>query len=147
MKILKILLALLAIILVFSNLGAANLISEWQSYEHNDFIIVYPVGYETQAEKTLYYLTKYKSKIDKITGNDVDQKVYLLLQDVGLKSNGYANPIQMKINLYTTPPLTNSALSGYKSWLREVGIHEYTHISQLTSSRDGAEVTTTIFGQ
>ena len=120
---------------------------DWKTYQSNQFTVFYPPGYEYQAQQTLYYLEKYSSLIDNITGNKGSKNIYVVIQDVGLLANGYANPTQFKINLYTNNPLTDSSLNAYESCQRQVNVHEYTHISQMTNNKGLANNFTTIFGQ
>lgn len=145
----KIVIGLGVILLLFlvSVPTMATYVWDWKTYQTNQFTIFYPKGYDYQARQTLYYLEKYNSQIDDLTGNKKDKHIYVVIQDVGLLANGYANPVQGKINLYTTNPMTDSVLNAYESWERQVNVHEYTHISQMTNNQGLANGLTTIFGQ
>ena len=60
-------------------------------------------------------------------------KTIVVLQDIGLYTNAYANGLKNKISIFTTIPETDSQLGNYENWFRTVGIHEYTHIAQMTN--------------
>ncbi|QTL99066.1 hypothetical protein GM661_14415 [Iocasia frigidifontis] len=137
---------LFLIIIPVSSIGLATSISDWKTYETDDFIIFYPQGYEAQAKETLYYLSKYKSKVDTLTGNDNKIKTRIVIQDSGLLTDGEADPISVKISIFTCNPELFSNMISYDSWLRLVSVHEYTHISQMTNSSGTASSLTKIFG-
>ncbi|GAB6098633.1 hypothetical protein JCM16358_05120 [Halanaerocella petrolearia] len=121
-------------------------IFDWKSYETDEFILFYPASYQRHAEEVLYYLKKNKSNVMDLTGNQRDFKTTVILQNTGLTSNGYAQPLRTKISLFTTSPPSNSILSSYQSWLRLISIHEFTHISQLTNYSGAAADSADLFG-
>ncbi|PRX27442.1 hypothetical protein BX659_11631 [Orenia metallireducens] len=143
-KIFLFLLLILVLINISMTAFAAS-IFDWKTYETDDFIVFYQEGYEYQAEQTLYYLEKYHSKIDSVTGNDKNFKTCIVLQDMGLEVDGEADPLPVKISIVTNNPQMGPLLS-YDSWLRMVSVHEYTHISQMTNTKGTASVLTKIFG-
>ncbi len=111
-------------------MGAAG---GWQAYESENFVLFYPEGYERQALEALYYLENYRSSIMELAGNKRNFKTIVVLQDIGLYTNAYANGLKNKISIFTTIPETDSQLGNYENWFRTVGIHEYTHIAQMTN--------------
>jgi len=122
---------------------------DWQYYETDDFIVFYPKGYEWQGTEVLYYLEKYQSEVREVTGNSAQFKTTIVLQDMGNESNGMADPITTKIDIYTNNPATYSSLSGLESahsWLRSVSVHEFTHISQMTNVSETAKKLVHLFG-
>ncbi|SNY21037.1 hypothetical protein SAMN06265827_10692 [Orenia metallireducens] len=136
------------IILGFTvNVSAAVL--DWKYYETDDFIVFYPKGYEWQGTEVLYYLEKYQSEVREVTGNSAQFKTTVVLQDMGNESNGMADPITTKIDIYTNNPSTYAAMSGLEnghSWLRSVSVHEFTHISQMTNTSGTVGVLARLFG-
>ncbi|MTI59661.1 MAG: hypothetical protein FH762_06670 [Firmicutes bacterium] len=145
-RILLTFLLLLFMTISVSSVGLAISISDWKIYETDDFIVFYPQGYEEQAKETLYYLSKYKSKVDTLTGNDNEIKTRVVIQDSGLLTDGEADPISVKISIFTCNPELFSNMISYDSWLRLVSVHEYTHISQMTNNSGTASSLTKIFG-
>ncbi len=119
---------------------------EWQSFESDNFIIFFPQDYENQARELTYYLEKHAPEIEDLTGNQIDDRIVLTLEDTGLLTNGFADPINTRIGIFTNNPDAFSGLASYESWLRMVGIHELTHILHMNNVSGGSELTTAIFG-
>lgn len=140
---------LLSFVLVFAfcQLPAhADQVYSWKVYETDHFVVFYPAGYEFQAKEVAYYLENSLPRANVITGNDREGKTRIILQDIGLESNGYTNPYDNKIGLFTNSPLPGSELSGYQSWFRLVSGHELTHMRQLTNYSGAASLLPKIFG-
>lgn len=73
-KIIFIVLLLFVVIVTISSIGLAMSVFDWKTYETDNFIIFYPEGYEEKAEQTLFFLEKYRSKVDLVTGNNKNFK-------------------------------------------------------------------------
>ncbi len=101
---------------------------QWRAIESENFRIAYPAGFEAQAKHAASWIETYRDSINALTGWE-PKKVWLVLEDIGMSVNGFANPVSSEIHLFTTPP-TGYNLST-KDWMRTVGVHEYTHISSL----------------
>lgn len=141
------LLLVFVLVFVFCQLPAqAGQVYNWQVYETDHFVIFYPEGYEFQVKEVAYYLEKSLPRANQITGNDREGKTRIILQDIGLVSNGYTNPYDNKIGLFTNSPLPGSELSGYQSWFRLVSGHELTHMRQITNYSGTAALLPKIFG-
>jgi len=128
--------------------GSAQAIDiwEWQSYESDHYEVFFPEGYQSQAVEILYYLEKHRSEISNLTGNKLDYKIHLTLEDIGLFTNGYANPVFNKMGIFTNNPASIAGRANYENWLRRLGIHELTHMAHLQNISGGSEITTKIFG-
>ncbi|WP_018248451.1 gluzincin family metallopeptidase [Orenia marismortui] len=138
---------ILIIVFLSSSINVVNAnILNWRTYETEDFLIFYPQGYEWQAKETLYYLEKNKDKIKRLTGNEEDFQTHVVIQDIGMVSNGYANPLNYKLGIYTNNPATDSRISGIEDWFRYLNVHEFTHMSHLTNTSGSAETLSNIFG-
>lgn len=146
----NIILILLIIILLFIAFPKSDVLARWQqewsSYETENFVIFFPDSYEYQARELLFYLEEYVDEIVELTGKEIEDKIYLNLEDMGLLPNGFADPINKRMAIFAGNPDTRSRLAHYESWLRMVGIHELTHILHLTSSSGYSDFTTGIFG-
>ncbi len=118
----------------------------WQSYETDNFEVFFSDGYQSQAMETLYYLEEYRSEIADLTGNKLDYKMHLTLEDIGLFTNGYANPVFNKMGIFTNNPASIAGRATYENWLRRLSIHELTHMAHLQNISGGSEITTRIFG-
>lgn len=103
-------------------------VTRWRSLESEHFRIVYPEAYEDMARHAASWIETERETINNLTGWDPG-KVWLVIEDVGMGVNGFANPVGADIHLFSTPP------GGFdlstRDWMRTVGIHEYTHISSI----------------
>ena len=103
-------------------------VTRWRMLESENFRLVYPRGYEDQARHAVEWIETERENINDLTGWDPG-KVWVVIEDVGMGVNGFANPVGSEIHLFTTPP------SGFdistRDWMRSVGVHEYTHISSI----------------
>ena len=125
---------LLSFIIVFLS-GSSNVSAlEWKKYESDNFLVFYPKNYDFQAKETIYYLEKEREKIAKLTGNNMSEKIVVVVEDRGQFSNGYADNINNKIGIFTYPPGSNSNLSTYENWYRFLTTHELTHLGHLTNT-------------
>ena len=146
MKKIVIILFVLLIILGLNLTSEASSITDLEAYESDNFVVFYPVGYEFQARETLYYLEKHLPEIEELTGGELDGKIPVSIEDIGAISNGYADPVNNKIGVFTNQPKTGSNLSTYESWYRMLNVHELIHIAHLNNSSDYAELQTDLFG-
>ncbi|WP_408956546.1 hypothetical protein [Natroniella sp. ANB-PHB2] len=119
---------------------------DWYTYGTDNFLLFYPTGYEYQAQETIYYLEKYRSEVMELTGNQDDIKVKVVLGDLGLFTNGYADPVDGKMGIFTNNPSSRSGLSDYENWYRLVNVHELVHIAQMTNTSGASDLTTSVFG-
>ncbi len=118
---------------------------DWKMYETEHFVVFFHEGNEFQAQETAYYLEQQLPRIIQITGNDRNFKTRIVIQDIGIESNGYTNPFFNKIGIYTNSP-TNGDLSGYQNWFRLVSGHEETHMRQILNYSGSGAVMPTILG-
>ncbi len=102
--------------------------TRWQVAESENFRLVYPRGYEDQARHAVSWLETERENINTLTGWDPG-KVWVVIEDVGMGVNGFANPVGSEIHLFTTPPWGLDIST--RDWMRSVGVHEYTHISSI----------------
>jgi len=100
-------------------------------FEHAD--VVYPEGYEKNAELVGKIFENVRQQVIDLIGNDPG-RITIILQDKGTVSNGFTNPILHKtITLYTWPPESwmNFELP-LEDWYTYLIIHEFTHMVHLT---------------
>ena len=116
--------------------------TNWQTIETDKFIIYYPTGYDWEANQVLQNLEYYRDNIVKLTGNDPG-KIPIVIEDLGIWPNGYADPWQNKIHIYTY----TSGDDHTQSWFRRVAIHEFTHIGHLANVKGGAKLMRCLFGK
>ena len=116
--------------------------TNWQTIETDKFIIYYPTGYDWEANQVLQNLEYYHDNIVKLTGNDPG-KIPIVIEDLGIWPNGYADSWQNKIHIFTY----TSGDDHTQSWFRRVAIHEFTHIGHMANVKGGAKLIRCLFGK
>ncbi len=123
--------------------------SDWQMLETNNFEIFYKSGNENKAREALSVLTAYRDEVKKLSGKEI-KKLRIVIEDIGMFSNGFSDPLNPNIHLFTYPPSANlfglPILGLLENWWRSVGTHEAIHIGQLTQSGGTPGILTTAFG-
>ena len=99
---------------------------------NDNFLIYYPSGYKEEALMVFNYLNYYKPHVDSLTGNN-PKKTFVVIEDIGLASNGFADPTRYATHLFSNIPYPDFRFGTMRGWWREVSVHEYTHISHLTN--------------
>jgi len=136
---------LITIILIIMSINMMGSILDWKVKETEEFMVFYHEGFEKQADETIFYMEKYSNKIKELTGNKEKFKTRVVLQDPGIVSNGYADPMNYKISVFTNNPESSSDLAG-NNWYRMVGVHELIHINQMTNTSGFAKNMTGMLG-
>lgn len=146
MRRLPILLGYMLLFLLVMAVRTDAMTLEWKVYETEHFAIYFPAGYQYPAQETAYYLETLLPRVEKLTGNDRREKIRILIQDVGMDSNGYTEPVSGKIGIFTNGPTSGGSLSAYQSWSRLVSGHELTHMYHLTNYSGAGAVLPFLFG-
>jgi hypothetical protein len=102
----------------------------WSSYKTDQFTVLYFDGYEKQALELLSAMERNKTVPETITGNKC-RNLPLVLEDFGQVSNGVTDPIHNVIHDF----VYYDGAPGVENWMRNVGLHEYTHMCQLQESK------------
>jgi hypothetical protein len=110
--------------------GAAG----WRSLSSDAFLVLYPDGRESEALEALAVLEQERAYVQGIVGGRT-RRVTVVIQDLGIESNGLTDPTFHRILLFPTASGAGD-LSFYQSWWRLLGVHEYTHWQHL-SARGG----------
>ncbi len=129
----KILLILLT--LLFSQVLTAYF--DWQCVKTDQFTVFYGPGFEERARYLLATLENNKQIPERITGNRLAW-VPVLLEDAGEYNQGYADPAYFRMSVFN--------YEYNEPWFRMVGIHEYTHMLQMTETRGIPTAFTFLFG-
>lgn len=103
----------------------------WEGFETKHFVIYFPPGREGEALRALTYLENYYERVGYLTGN-YRRKTIVVIQDMGLYSNGFTDPFVPSIHLFVSPPYPSPEFGAMRSWWREVSIHEFTHAAHLS---------------
>jgi hypothetical protein len=118
--------------------------SLWMTLKTEAFTVFYPEGREQQATEILQVLEYYRGYTKDLVGGST-RRVAIVLEDVGVRSNGLTDVAYHRILLFRSPP-SSGALAFHQNWWRLVGVHEYTHWQHL-SARDGLPaLLTALFG-
>lgn len=141
---------LFCFLLVIALTGAAGPASassfDWKTYESEHFLLYYMPGYEWQAQQTIYYLEQHRPGIARLTGNTHMGKTSIVLQDVGIDSNGWADNMRNQISIFTNSPGSTETLSNAQNWFHFVSGHELTHIGQLNTYSEAGAVLPILLG-
>lgn len=128
------------ILLCFSLAAQAR---DWRTVKTDNFIVYYLPGYEQQARQVLAIMEEYRPQVEALTGNKV-RYFPVVLEDVGMVSNGFTNPVLPSIHLYRASPRSPT---GVENWWAYVGVHEYTHALHLTKAGGLASAMRSFFGE
>ena len=126
---------------LFCSLPAFSL---WKTLETEAFTVFYPNGREQEARQILEVLEHYRSYAGGLVGAPL-RRVAVVLEDVGMQSNGLTAPVFHRILLFPSPP-SDGRLGYHQSWWRLLGVHEYTHWRHLSAARGFPGFLTALFG-
>src|SRR5690554_1927293 len=103
---------------------------DWKTLKTECFTVFYQPGFEEQATEVLQVLEYYRPKVEELTGN---RRIHLpiVINDLGILTNGLANPVYNYIHLFCYPPASGQ-IGTVEDWNAMVAVHEYTHILQMT---------------
>ena len=118
--------------------------SLWKTLKTEAFTVFYPEGREQQAAEILEVLEYYRGYTKDLVGGKT-RRVAVVLEDVGVQSNGLTDVAYHRILLFRSPPSTG-ALAFHQNWWRLVGIHEYTHWQHLSAREGLPALFTALFG-
>ncbi len=118
---------------------------DWQCIKTESFTIIYKPEYEKDAYRVLQNLEYYYPYVVELTGNRT-KNIPVVIEDIGITSNGFANPLFHNIHIFIYPPGAGDYLEGVEDWFRLVSVHEYTHLGHMTMVTGTPKILTTIFG-
>ncbi|MBU0700850.1 hypothetical protein KKE26_06115 [bacterium] len=142
MKVLKNNLFLIITICLFSSQARAD----WEILKTPHFTCFYPEGCQWEAEQALNNLEHYQQDVVDLTGNKRIGNLPIVIEDPGMLTNGFADPIFKNIHIFTYPPDSLTTLGITENWYRQAAVHEYTHIAHLTRTEGIPLLITTING-
>jgi len=118
----------------------------WQQLNTPNFRILYPKGFEVQAQRmanTLEHIREPEAATMGIT----PKKISILLQNQSATSNGFVTLAPRRSEFFTMPTQNNN-LTGNNDWLDLLATHEYRHIVQFQHSVTGFnKLVYYVFGQ
>ncbi|MEK9149719.1 MAG: hypothetical protein AAB267_06705, partial [Candidatus Desantisbacteria bacterium] len=139
--------SILRLILVVSLLFfSSQAMAGWDILKTSHFTCFYPEGYKWEAEQALNNLEHYQQDVVNLTGNKRIGNLPVVIEDTGMLTNGFADPIFKNIHIFTYPSDSLTPLGITENWYRQASVHEYTHIAHLTRSEGVPMLLTTING-
>ncbi len=115
----------------------------WKILKSKHFVCFYKPEYRNDVENLLSSLEATKEKVDELTGGEV-KKANVVLDEAGMYSQGFVTWPDYNIHVTTFSPYPGEIGNTY-DWYKEVGVHEYTHVSQLTNRKGLNKTFSTIF--
>lgn len=118
---------------------------KWYQVKTPHFKVLYPKGFEEQAQRVANTLEHIRQPEAKSLGSH-PKKISIVLQNQSSESNGFVSLIPRRSEFYTMPPQDYN-FGGTNDWLNQLATHEYRHVVQLDRSNTGFnKVLYTLFG-
>lgn len=105
---------------------------KWQQINTQNFQIIFPKGFEYQAQyfsNVLEQAYEYGTKSLKTS----PRKISVLIHNQSVISNGITAWAPRRIDVYTLPPQDNYA----EFWLNQLAVHEFRHVVQIEKMNTG----------
>ncbi len=119
----------------------------WRTLDTPRFRIHYHQGEEELAQEVAREAERANALLAPRLGYEPRRTEIVLSDDVD-DANGSATPVPYDIvRLYAVPPSAGSELQDYRSWMRQLVEHEYTHILHLDHVGGVPSVVNSIFGK
>ncbi|MCP4214647.1 MAG: hypothetical protein GY765_08315, partial [bacterium] len=130
----KLVLVLLVLLCVCSLHGKYHPGIKWLEISDDNFIVVFPKGYEDEARYTLNAARKLYGSMKELWWMELKTRTRIILSDVFDESNGSATfyPFNL-IELYLFSPLPDSTTGTYRQRIDQVLSHELTHIFNMNA--------------
>lgn len=116
---------------------------KWQQINTENFQLIFPQGYEKQAQ----YFANALDKAYKLVPQSLKKsprKISVLIHNQSVISNGMTPWAPARIEAYATPPQNSYA----DHWLNQLAIHELRHVVQIEKMNSGlTKVLGLLFGQ
>ncbi|MDH4058414.1 MAG: hypothetical protein OEU76_06595, partial [Cyclobacteriaceae bacterium] len=108
---------------------------KWQKITTPNFRVLYPVGFDGQAQRMANTLEHIRSAESKTLGVST-RKISVILQNQSSVSNGFVSLIPRRSEFYTMPP-QNYNFTGTTEWLDQLVSHEFRHVVQFDRANTG----------
>ncbi len=116
----------------------------WQQINTPQASIIFPEGFEKQAERIAHLIGLQASANRSIGLKNI--KISLILHNLTTTPNGFVALAPWRSEYYATPPQLN--FTGTNHWLDLLSIHEYRHVQQRSNSLKGiTKIATYLFGE
>ncbi len=119
----------------------------WRTLETPRFRVHYHQGEEALAQDVAREAERAHALLAPKLGSS-PRRTEIVLSDDQDEANGMATPLPYDtIRLFAVPPASGSELQDYRSWLRQLVQHEYTHILHLDRIGGIPAVVNRVFGK
>lgn len=108
---------------------------KWYQLNTPNFRVLYPQGFETQAQRVVNTLETIRDPEARTMGT-APKKISVILQNQSSLSNGFVTMAPRRSEFYTMPTQNYNFL-GTNDWLDALSVHEYRHMAQLQRSITG----------
>ncbi|MBS1949890.1 MAG: hypothetical protein OJF59_002476 [Cytophagales bacterium] len=133
----------LGVVLIASNLFAQEKVVsatnppslKWYQVNTSHFRILYPKGFDGQAQRMANTLESIREPESKTIGS-LPKKISVILQNQSSISNAFVTMTPRRAEFYAMPT-QNYNFSGNNDWLNMLATHEYRHIAQFQHARRG----------
>lgn len=116
---------------------------KWKQINSPYFQIIFPEGFENQANHTANML-EYARALDGKTLSNYPPKISILLHNRTVVSNAEVGWAPRRIEMFTQPPQDSYA----QDWLQQLALHEYRHVVQIDKMHQGlTRVLFALFGE
>lgn len=107
----------------------------WYKINTPNFRILYPQGFEFQAQRMANTLEHIRQAESRTLGVST-KRISVILQNQNAISNGFVSLIPRRSEFYTMPP-QNYNFTGTTEWLDQLASHEYRHVVQFDKANRG----------
>ncbi|MBY0435475.1 MAG: hypothetical protein K2U26_15340, partial [Cyclobacteriaceae bacterium] len=119
---------------------------KWYQLNTPNFRVLYPKGFDTQAQRVANTLETIREPEGKTMGA-VPKKISIILQNQSSFSNGFVTLAPRRSEFYAMPT-QNYNFIGTNDWLTLLSTHEYRHMAQFQRSYTGlTKFFSYVFGQ
>jgi len=108
---------------------------KWYRLKTPHFRLLYPEGFETQAQRMANTLEAIREPESTSMGK-APRKISVILQNQSSLSNGFVAMAPWRSEFYTMPT-QNYNFAGTNDWLDALAVHEYRHMAQFERSITG----------
>ena len=108
---------------------------KWRKIKTPHFKVLYPQGFEVQAQRVANTLEHIRDAESKSLGVST-RRFSVILQNQSSVSNGFVSMIPRRSEFFTMPPQDYNFL-GTNDWLDQLAAHEYRHIVQYDRANSG----------
>jgi len=106
--------------------------TRWYQIRTENYRIVFPQNYQPLALNTANTLEASCNAVYASLGRR-PRNTWLLMHNYMATSNAFAVPAPLRMEFYCTPPQDSYA----QPWIRQLALHEYRHIAQITMINQG----------